>query len=308
MRTRRDICAKVAITQNQSEAKALQEGLELLNFNQMITSEDVVVITPNWVVAGQPETGQVVGPETLRHLIQAVKCSQPKRIVIATGPAQEDVESLMRQVGFWQVIQEEQVEFINLNKGPFIRLEINHTSPHQLNLNKLYEEMTFLISFTQLKIHEEATVSASIKNITMGWPAGDEQGYPKKDLGIHKDLHGFMAALYEKFTVDFAIVSASPAMIGTGPNKGIASPTGIVLCGTDPLSTDIIGARLLGFRQQAVHYLYKIAQKGLGCATFDLEANKGIRFLGIPLDVAEEKFSACAYQTSFAIDATTSKK
>lgn len=303
MRVRRQISPIVAITKNDDEALALQEGLQLINFTSLIHADDVVVITPNWVAPARPESGRVVGPESLRKIIQCVKMAHPKRIVVATGPGQEDGQGLMEQVGFSQIIHEEQVEFINLNKGPFVSIAINHPCPSRLCLNELFNEMTFLISFTQLKIHEEATMSGAIKNITMGWPAGDEQGYPKKDLGIHDALHDFMAALFEKFTIDVSIVSASPAMIGTGPHKGTAIPTGIVLCGTDPVSTDVVGARLLGFKPQAIHYLHKIIKKGLGRSTFNLQDQTGIQFKGIPLEQAEKIFSACAYKKTFAIDA-----
>ena len=304
MRIRREVSPIVTITQNDNESIAIQEGLQLLQIEKMINSEDVVVITPNWVAPGSPESGRVVGPESLRQVIRSVKACSPKRIVVATGPGQEDIEGLMNEVGFNKILLEEKVELINLNKGPFISLEINHPCPSRLSLNELYSEMTFLISFTQLKIHEEATMSAAIKNITMGWPAGDEQGYPKKDLGIHDDLHGFMAALFEKFTIDLSIVSASPAMIGTGPHKGAATHTGLVLCGTDPVSTDVIGARLLGFKPQAIHYLHAITKKGLGRSTFDLKQQTGIKFKGMPLEEAEKHFSKCAYQKAFSIDTT----
>ena len=302
MRVRREIKPMVAITRNENESLAIQEGLRLISFSSMIRSDDVVVITPNWVGPADPSSGRVVGPESLRCIIKAVKQCNPKRIVVATGPGDEDVIGLMEQVGFSKIITEEQVEFINLNQGPFTYVEINHSCPSRLCLNQLFYDMTFLISFTQLKIHEEATMSAAIKNITMGWPAGDEQGYPKKDLGIHEDLHGFIAALFEKFTIDVSIVSASPAMIGTGPHKGTAIHTDMVLCGTDPVSTDVVGARLLGFKPQAIHYLYKIIKKGLGRSSFDLTNQTGIQFPGISLSEAEEHFSKCAYQKTFAID------
>ncbi len=37
-------------------------------------------------------------------------------------------------------------------------------------INNLIEKMDVLISFAQLKQHEEATVTASIKNIALGFP------------------------------------------------------------------------------------------------------------------------------------------
>ena len=36
----------------------------------MIKSDDVVVITPNWVGTGGPDVGDVVGPNSLKKIIQ----------------------------------------------------------------------------------------------------------------------------------------------------------------------------------------------------------------------------------------------
>ena len=302
MRVRRTLSPLVAITQNNNESLAIEEGLNLLNISSMIKSDDVVVITPNWVGTGGPDVGDVVGPNSLKKIIQIIKGCTPKRIVVATASAQKDVEKLMTDVGFMDVIKSENVEFINLNNEPFINIPLNHSCPISIALNKLYEEMTFLISFTQLKIHEEATISAAIKNIAMGWPSGEEQGYPKKNLGIHKDLHGFISAMLEKFTIDLSIVSASPAMVGTGPHKGIGNHTGLVLCGTDPIATDTVSARLLGFKPQAINYLYKSINKGLGCGEVTINSDSPIKILGMNLQDAEKHFNKCAYGKEFSIE------
>ena len=163
MRVRRSLNPEVAITQNSNESLAIKEGLSLLNISSMIKNDDVVVITPNFVNKGGVGYGDVVGPESLRELIKVIKCCNPKRVVVATASAEKDIESVMKDIGYTDVIKSENVEFINLNYGPFISVQLNHSSPTSTSLNKLYEEMTFLISFTQLKIHEEATMSASIK-------------------------------------------------------------------------------------------------------------------------------------------------
>lgn len=302
MRVRRNLNSTVAITQNTNESLAVKEGLSLLNISSMINNDDVVVITPNFVGRGGVGYGDVVGPESLRAVIKLIKDCNPKRVVVATASAQKDVETVMQDIGFMDVIKSENVEFVNLNNGPFVRVDLNHNSPIAISLNKLYTEMTFLISFTQLKIHEEGTMSAAIKNIALGWPSGEEHGYPKKNLGIHKDLHGFISAMLEKFTIDLSIISANPAMIGTGPHKGIGNHTGIVLCGTDPVATDTIGARLLGFKPQAINYLYTSINKGLGCGEVTVDKTSPIKILGMDLVSAEKHFNKCAYGKEFSVD------
>lgn len=297
MRPRRVPTPEIAITRNNDEVLATKEGIKLLQGEKFINNQDTVVITPNWVQQQKPESGIVVGTESLRSVIQFAKEKNPKRIVVACGSGQKETSEIMSFSGFDKVIKDEGVEFIDLNHGPFTRILLNHDKPTATNINKIYEEMTFLISFTQLKYHEEATISAAIKNIALSWPPADEHGHPKKNLGIHEKLHGFIRAMAENIPIDLSIVSASPAMIGSGPAKGTPRHTGLVVCGTDPVATDTVCARLLGFKPQAVNYLFECINKGIG----EGDTNK-INIKGITLQDAEKYFSEAAYGSTVIID------
>lgn len=87
-------------------------------------------------------------------------------------------------------------------------------------------------------------------------------------------------------------------MIGTGPNNGVAVDTkGLIIASTDPIAADTIGARLLGFRPQAIHYLYKLYNNHIGEADIDKMTLKGL-----PLDEAEKIFSMAAYGKEIVLD------
>ncbi len=54
-------------------------------------------------------------------------------------------------------------------------------------------------------------------------------------------------------------------MIGTGPSNGLAVDNpGLIIASTDPLASDAIEARLLGFLPQAVSYLYGLYKDNVG--------------------------------------------
>lgn len=297
MRDRKVMQPIVGITRADSEQQSLVECLKLLPIEDIIQEGDRVVITPNWVNSKAPSSGTVVGPETLRTLIRYVKSYQPSKIIIATGSG-EDTKKVFREVGYDRIIQEEQVEFVDLNYGPYKELPLNHNMINQTKINNLIDRMDVLVSFTQLKQHEEATMSASIKNIALGWPPAEVHGFPKKQLGIHDDLHGFIAAMAEKLPIDLAIISADKAMIGTGPINGITVDTpGLIIAATDPVAADTIGARLLGYLPQAIAYLYRLYQAGLG------EADPAKMLLkGLSLAEAEELFSRRAFGQEIILD------
>ncbi len=292
MRTERKVKESiVAISEKGgTEGNALLAALSMLPVDRIISANDVVVITPNWVTSELPEQGTVVGPDTLRQLVRFVKGFGPSRTVVATGSGGRPTPEVMKYNGFDRVIQDEGVEFVDLNYGPYVEIELNHAYPSKTKINKLIEELTVLISFSQLKVHSEATASMTIKNIALGWPPAEIHGFPKKNLGIHEDLHGFIYAMAEKIPVDLAILSADKAMVGFGPSGGKPVSAGMVIAGTDPVSVDTVGARLLGYYPQAINYLYRLMKAGVGVA--DIQK---IQLKGLSLEEAITKFTTAAY-------------
>ncbi|WP_434798301.1 DUF362 domain-containing protein [Terrisporobacter vanillatitrophus] len=281
----------VAITKALTEGKSLEKALDLLPIDKIIQKGDKVIITPNWVKDKSAKDGAVVGPRTLQRLIQYVKTKEPSTIYIATGSGGAETTQVMTSVGYDKVIKEENVEFIDMNYGPFIELKLDHNIIKTTPINKILDEADVIISFTQLKYHEEATVTASIKNIAMGYPPASVHGFPKKQTGIHEDLHGFIRSFAKKVPIDLAIISLDKAMISTGPIFGQAVDTpGLLIAGTDPVAADSVGARLLGFLPQGVAYLYGLYKDGLG------EANPmNMTIKGLDLIEAEKIFSRAAY-------------
>jgi len=296
LRERRISESKVAIGEG-LEGDIIQQLLDTLEVEQIISSDDTVTITPNWVNTNAPETGTVVGPQSLQKLIQYIKGQSPARIVVATGSGGDETTKVLQETGYQQIIEKEGVEFIDLNYGPYEEFEINHPKFKKIKLNKLLKETDFLISYTQIKHHEEATVSLGIKNIALAWPPAELHGFPKAGQGIHEYLHEFITAMAELIPIDLAILSGDQGMVGTGPSHGKPVNADLVVAGTDPVTTDVVGARLLGFRQQAVRYLHNLVREGVGEG--DL---KKVTLLGMPLKQAEEKFSQAAYDYKIALD------
>lgn len=288
----------VGIMKDNKEVDSLRKVLELLPLEEIVKEGSRVVITPNWVKDKMPETGTVVGPRTLQALIRYIKAFKPSQITIATGSGGAPTPKVMNRIGYDRIIEEEGIEFVDLNYGPYRELELPHKIVSKTKINKIFDKMDVLISFTQLKHHEEATMSAGIKNIALGWPPAEIHGFPKKSKGIHEDLHGFIAAMAASIPIDLTIVSTDKAMIGTGPSTGKAvdSP-GLILAGTDPVAVDTLGARLLGFLPQAVNYLYRLHMDNIGEAK-----PENMELLGISLEEAERIFSLSAYGEEIILD------
>lgn len=288
----------VAIVQGEKEEEALLKVLDLLPLEGFISPSETVVLVPNLVNTLPPVSGAVVGTETLCALIRWLKEKNQGRLAVAAGPGGAPTTEVLKANGYGKIFAQEGVSFVDLNTGPYIEIPLKNTFPPSTPVNRLWEECDVLVSFTQLKMHEEATLSATLKNIALSWPPAEIHGFPKTQRGIHENLHAFIAAFAAEVTIDLSIVSASPAMIGTGPSHGKAVPTGLLLAGTDPVATDVVCARLLGFMPQAVAYLYQAVSQEIGEG--DL---KKVNLCGLPLDTAEKIFSRAAYGFEIALDA-----
>ncbi|HZO89883.1 MAG TPA: DUF362 domain-containing protein [Chthonomonadaceae bacterium] len=155
-------------------------------------------------------------------------------------------------------------------------------------------EYETLISLSQLKLHETATVTLALKNIAMSFPAADYYGHPrstkKHENWFFADMHSFIAAMAKRFPIRLAITVGHPAMIGAGPLGGHVVETGLVIASTDPLAADVVGAKLLGFGPQAVRHLWEASRLGLGETSPDK-----MEFPAMSLRAAIEAFTEAAY-------------
>ena len=295
----------VAIAHGGQHRQMIEEVLDLLPLMSIIKPDDTVVVVPNWVGAKPLESGAVTRPETLHTVLRALKALGPRRLVVAAGPAYPNTPAIAARLQQDRVIREEEVEFVDLNLGPFVEHRIEHDRPSSVVMNRIVEEMNVLVSLTQLKMHEEATVSLTMKNVALSLPASEVYGYPRGEIsGIprpertdpHADLHGFIVAMNKLLPIDLAIIVGDIAMTGTGPSKGRAVEGKLVIAGTDAVATDVVGARLLGFKPQGVAHIYRAIAAGLGEGDVDR-----IRFLGARWEDVARRFTEAAFGKSFVV-------
>lgn len=297
MRKRKVKDAIVGIVNAQRSDNCIKEALDLINADKILGPYQTVVITANMVDNKSADSGTVVHPDLLRKIIRYVKEFKPARIVVAAGSGGAATKRVFDEIGFNIIIDEECVEFVDLNSGPYTELQLSSKIVPSTKINKLFDEADVHITFTPIKMHKEATVSLGIKNIALSWPPAEIHGTPKVQLGIHEDLHEFIYAMGEVFPIDITILSGMNGMYGTGPSDGKPVHSNLIIAGTDPVATDAVGARIMGFLPQAVQYLFRLYRRGIGEADV-----KRMDMRGVSLIEAEETFSMAALGQKIAID------
>jgi uncharacterized protein (DUF362 family) len=266
--------AIVAITQDFEIEGAIAQALQHVPLERLVRGK-LVAVKPNETWASAEDTSGVTQPDTLRAVLRQLKYFGPKRIVVSGGSGAAQTDEVLRVSGMMDVIKEEGVEFFDHNRPPFAQValeympEVNVTGPQRtVMVNPRVLEYDTLISLSQLKLHDIATVTLSLKNIAMSFPAADYYGHPRSSQRhqnfFFANMHSFIVAMARRFPPDLAITVGHPAMVGTGPLGGYVVETGMAIASIDPVAADVVGARLLGFEPQGVRYLWDAGRLELG--------------------------------------------
>jgi uncharacterized protein (DUF362 family) len=293
--------AAVVITQDRDNiARAMDEAMRHISLEPLVRGKRVAV-KPNDTYATPDDTSGVTQADTLRAVLRQVKQFKPREIVVTGGAGAAETDEVFRHAGLMQVIEEEKAAFFDHNRPPFTPVELHYASEAEMAgpqrsvmVNPRVLEYETLIALNQLKVHETATVTLALKNIAMSYPAADYYGHPrstqKHENHFFADMHSFIAAMYKRFPIHLAITVGHPAMLGIGPLNGHVVETGLVIASTDALAADVVGARLLGFRLQAVRHLWEASKLGRGESDEDK-----MEFPAMSLEEAFQAFTDVVY-------------
>jgi uncharacterized protein (DUF362 family) len=292
--------AAVVITHNEAVERAVDEALGHVGLESLVRGKRVAV-KPNETYASAEDTTGVTQPDTLRAVLRRVKRFGPKELVVTGGAGAAETDEVFRVAGLMDVVEGEGASFFDHNRPPFKEVKLEYAPDRDVEgpqksvmVNPRVLEYETLISLAQLKLHETATVTLALKNVAMSFPAADYYGHPrhseKHENAFFDDMHSFIAAMAKRFPIHLAIIAGHAAMIGTGPLGGHAVETGLVIASTDPVAADCVGARLLGFRSQAVRHLWEAGRLGLGQTQTDK-----MQYPALGLRQAIEAFTSAAY-------------
>ncbi|HEX2951147.1 MAG TPA: DUF362 domain-containing protein [Armatimonadota bacterium] len=222
----------VAIMHNEQIHDAVNGALSLLPVDRLLQPSDTVLVKFNAVSvqSGEKKDSPVIKAETLSSVIKWFQAQNLKRLVFAEGSKGGTTADIMEQTGLMKVIRETGVEFIDLNTGPYMQIPLPYDKPPVISVNKIVGEADVLVSLAALKMHEEATVTLTQKNIALSIPSGEVHGFPLAAGGgdvprpgrsdPHADLHTYIVRVMQKVPIDIAIIDGKTTMIGTGPIKG----------------------------------------------------------------------------------------
>ncbi|MBI1911465.1 MAG: DUF362 domain-containing protein [Deltaproteobacteria bacterium] len=279
--------SRVSISHNNDIAAAINGALDHLEGLSELFVGRHVAIKPNDTWASPHDLTACTQADSLRAVIRFVKNYYPKKITVTGGSGAGETDKIFSYLGLDKVIEDEEVEFIDHNRPPFEAVPLEYGPQGTVMVNENVLKYDTLISLAQLKVHEVATVTLTMKNIAMSYPAADYYGHPRnRRLHPHNffsDMQGLIAGMCKRFRIDLGIITGHPVMIERGPVGGKTFEAGLVIASKDCVAADYIGAKLLGFER--VGHIIEAEKLGLGKAHLS-----NIETIGVQLDEAERIF------------------
>ncbi|MCK8060618.1 MULTISPECIES: DUF362 domain-containing protein [unclassified Fusibacter] len=277
--------SQVAIAKATTAQEMVKTALDLLGgVEKCIPSGMTIVLKPNAGHEGGPETAINTSPEFLRAVIQEVKKTNPKSIIIAEASAvgcktidcleSSGIAKVAREEGVDQLIDIKSYKNLVTQAVDNPTCSITHVDLPDFLLN----EGHYFINLPIFKSHTSMVFSCALKNLK-----GVVQD--KHHVVMHTtNLAGAVADLGSVVQPDLTIVDMINPMEGYGPHAGTPIHIGCVLAGKDMVALDATACRIAELPIEKIDYFGAVAKRGLG-----VYKEEEIEILGTPIKDVKKK-------------------
>jgi uncharacterized protein (DUF362 family) len=228
---------------------ALRSALNAAEWEKHIKGK--IFIKPN-LCAKEYIPGAVTNPQILFHLVGLLRDKVEEVVVGESDGYNYSCDEALTKTGVKTIVARAGGKTINLSKDETLKLQ----NPSALHLKKIALPRTLveadsIVSVPVMKTHEFTLYGGAIKNL-FGCIPNNRRIFLHPYLDMV--LHDLMTLLKPKF----AIMDATVAMEGNGPNRGVPLPMELVLASSDLLSIDKTSAEIMGINWIDVSHLHLI--------------------------------------------------
>ncbi len=257
-------------------AGAVEEAIELLGgIEEVCRDKQRIMLKPNLV---GPDPRCTTKPEVIRALAELM-LKAGKEVSIGEGSAaapgfnadEEGVhfskdpgildpmqQYVFDQLGYTDLAQSLGIPLINLHTGEMVEVDVPDAFVFdKIVVHKSLSEIDLLCSVPMMKTHVLARVSLGMKNLMGLYPGSaycsvrsciHNESFEKRSPCVSFEIIDMVRACPPGLTV----IDASTSMEGNGPTDGDLVKTDLIIAGTNPLATDMVAAKIMGFHKNEV--------------------------------------------------------
>ena len=307
-KSKKDIVSIVRIKDG-NIARAVEEAIDLLDGIKEVTrGKNRIMLKPNLVADTPACTTKLIVVKTLAQLMQKAG----KEVMIGEGSAaasqfnvingeiyrtknREILDQMQKHVfntlGYSEMAESLNIPLINLHSGEIVEVPLkNGFAAKSVKIHKSLTEADLGCSIPMMKTHTLATVTLSMKNLIGLYP-GTEYYSVRSWLHDRAAEAGSTGVGYEVIDMNNAVrtglsvIDASTAMEGNGPSEGQLVDMGLIIAGTCPLATDMVGALLMGFELNDIPAIVLAHKSGMLPAALE-----NIEIRGLKIDQCKRQF------------------
>lgn len=279
---------------------AVEKAIDLLGgIKHVSKGKNIIMLKPNLVDEGSDNTTK---PTVIRALAKLMK-NAGKEVLIGEGSAtvtgfnykdnisyrtkkSEILDPMQQfifdQLGYSDIAKSMNIPLINLHSGDLVDIEIpNSLVFDNITMHKSLLDIDMLCSVPMMKTHNLATVTLGMKNLIGLYPGTVYYSVRSwlHDRAFEKNSPGIAFEILDMVRVNklgLVVVDASMAMEGDGPIGGSLVKMDLIIAGTNPLATDIVAAKIMGFEPNDVPtfmWANKIGMKPADISEIEIRGN-----------------------------------
>ena len=272
----RDVVSIVKIKKGNIPA-AVEEAIDLLGgVKEVAKNKQRVMLKPNIVSENPRSTTKRPVVQTLAQLLK----KDGKEVLIGEGsaaamgfnvsaageisrtkkqPLIDDMQKyVFDQLGYTELARSLDTPLINLHSGDMASIDLPQGLAYkQLSIHHSLTEIDLLCSVPMMKTHSLAGVTLGMKNLVGLYP-GTVYGTVRAGVHDHAANQGSPGIAYEILDMvkanklGLVVVDGSSAMEGNGPSMGTLLDMNVIIAGTNPLATDMVAARVMGYEPHEI--------------------------------------------------------
>jgi len=252
----------------------LRDAIEITGgFGKAVEGADTVVIKPNLLVAVPPDMHLTTDPHITASLVELVKESGVKRVIVAEGPALiHKGREVFRVTLTEKFCSRAGAEIAYLDESEHVEVDIPDANiMRKTRIPKLILESDALITVPKMKTHWLCGVTLGIKNLVGVIPLSERM------RGHREDIHQRIVDILRLVKPDFAVIDGLVAMDGQGPRCGNLVKMSTVIAGCDAVSVDTVACAVMGIEPSEIAEIRLANAQGLGVGELGRIAVKGER-------------------------------
>ena len=281
--------------------KAVEEAVDLLGgINTVAKGKNSILLKPNLV---GPDTRSTTRLEVVKSVARLIK-SSGRNVFIGEGSAAAESFNIIKndtyrtkdkdildrmqkyvfdRLGFSEMADSLKIPLINLHSGSMTDIPLrNGLVSDFVRINKTLDDVDLVCSVPMMKTHVLAGVTLAMKNFIGCYPGTEyysvrswlhDRAAEKGSEGIAYEILDMNRAL----KTGFSVIDASSAMEGDGPSSGNLIDLGLIIAGTSPLATDMVGAIVMGFDPDTIPQVIAAHKSGMTPVTIEDIEIRGLR-------------------------------